>query len=79
MRLRQIALAAHDLDAATDLLCDVLGIEIGFRDPGVAEIGLVNAVMPVGSDFLQVVSPPHPGPMPHEYRFCASSARRMVD
>jgi len=57
MRLRQVALAAHDLDAATEALCAVLGIEVGFRDPGVAVFGLVNAVMPVGDTFLEVVSP----------------------
>jgi catechol 2,3-dioxygenase-like lactoylglutathione lyase family enzyme len=61
MRLRQIALAARDLDATTDLLCDVLGVEVGFRDPGVAEFGLVNAVMPIGNHFLEVVSPAREG------------------
>jgi hypothetical protein len=57
VRLRQVALAAHDLAATTDALCAVLGIEIGFRDPGVAVFGLVNAVMPLGDSFLEVVSP----------------------
>ena len=57
MRLRQIALAASDLDASVADLTSVLGIEVGFRDPGVAEFGLVNAVMPVGETFLEVVSP----------------------
>jgi len=57
MRLRQVALAAHDLDAVTDALCDVLGIEIGYRDPGVAVFGLKNAVMPMGDTFLEVVCP----------------------
>lgn len=57
MRLRQIALAAGDLDARVEVLCDVLGVEVSFRDPGVAPFGLVNAVMPVGGTFLEVVSP----------------------
>lgn len=57
MRLRQIALAATDLDASVELLTDVLGIEVAFRDPGVAAFGLVNAVMPIGETFLEVVSP----------------------
>lgn len=61
MRLRQIALAARDLDAATDDLCAVLGIEIAFRDPGVKVFGLRNAVMPVGDTFIEVVSPVDPG------------------
>jgi len=57
MRLRQIALAATDLETTVDTLCDVLGIEVGFRDPGVGVFGLVNAVMPVGESHLEVVSP----------------------
>jgi catechol 2,3-dioxygenase-like lactoylglutathione lyase family enzyme len=57
MRLRQIALAATDLEATVAALTDILGIEVGFRDPGVAVFGLENAVMPVGETFLEVVSP----------------------
>lgn len=57
MRLRQVALAARELLPAVDALCDVLGIRVGFRDPGVAEFGLTNAVMPVGETFVEVVSP----------------------
>jgi len=57
MRLRQIALAARDLDATLDALCDVLGIEVAFNDPGVGVFGLVNGVMPIGETFLEVVSP----------------------
>lgn len=57
MRLRQVALAATDLEATVDALTDVLGIAVGFRDPGVGVFGLVNAVMPVGETHLEVVSP----------------------
>jgi hypothetical protein len=57
LRLRQIAFAARDLDAAVEALRRALGIEVGFRDPGVAVFGLRNAVLPVGRDFLEVVSP----------------------
>jgi hypothetical protein len=57
MRLRQIALAATDLEGSVAALCDVLGIEVGLRDPGVGVFGLDNAVMPVGETFLEVVSP----------------------
>src|SRR5438445_30421 len=38
-----------------------LGLVVGFRDPGVAEFGLHNAVMPVGETFLEVVSPVREG------------------
>jgi hypothetical protein len=57
LRLRQVAFAARDLDAEVAGLGAALGIEVGFRDPGVAHFGLRNAVLPVGRDFLEVVSP----------------------
>jgi len=60
MRLRQIALVAKDLEPVVADLCAVLGVETGFRDPGVREFGLHNAVMPIGDTFLEVVSPIQP-------------------
>jgi hypothetical protein len=57
MRLRQVVIAARDLEATVAHLTAVFGIEVGYRDPAVAEFGLVNAVMPVGDTFLEVVSP----------------------
>jgi catechol 2,3-dioxygenase-like lactoylglutathione lyase family enzyme len=59
--LRQIALVAHDLDATVEQLHDVLGIEVAFNDPGVAAFGLRNAVLPIGTQFLEVVSPTRDG------------------
>src|SRR3989442_15299063 len=61
MRLRQIALVARDLEPVVADLCGVLGIEVAFRDPGVAAFGLHNAVMPIGNTFLEVVSPVRDG------------------
>ena len=58
--IRQVVLVARELEPLVATLCDVLGVEVGFRDPGVAEFGLVNAVMPVGTTFLEVVSPTRP-------------------
>jgi Glyoxalase-like domain len=57
MRLRQVALVARQLDPVVADLTAVLGVEVAFHDPGVAEFGLKNAVMPVGDTFLEVVSP----------------------
>ncbi len=51
MRLRQIALAARDLSSTLDALCDVLGLEGAFNDPGVAAFGLENGVLPIGETF----------------------------
>lgn len=61
LRIRQIVLAAHDLDAAVNDLQAVLGVQTAFRDPQVEEFGLHNAVMPIGDQFLEVVSPLRPG------------------
>ncbi len=61
MRLRQIALVAEALEPVVDQLCRTLGLNVGFRDPGVAEFGLHNAVIPVGDCFLEVVSPRQEG------------------
>lgn len=61
MRLRQVALAAHELEPTLALLQQVLGLGEPFRDPGVAEFGLQNGVLPIGDSFVEVVSPVKPG------------------
>ena len=57
LHLRQIALVARELDPVVTELENVLGLEICYRDPGVAHFGLHNALLPVGSQFLEVVAP----------------------
>ena len=57
LRLRQIALVAKDLPPIVEDMHEVLGLEVGFRDPGVKTFGLQNAIFPVGSQFIEVVSP----------------------
>jgi hypothetical protein len=57
MRLRQVALVAEHLDPVVDELCSTLGLSVCFNDPGVGEFGLVNALMVIGDQFLEVVSP----------------------
>jgi hypothetical protein len=59
--IRQIAIAARDLEPTVDALTAVLSIEVSFRDPGVEQFGLHNAVIPVGTTFLEVVSPMRAG------------------
>jgi hypothetical protein len=61
IRLRQVALAARDLDAVVGALCERLGVTVCFKDPGVAEFGLHNALMTIGDQFLEVVSPTQDG------------------
>ena len=60
MRLRQVALAARALEPTLLALQRVLGLGEPFRDPGVAEFGLQNVVLPIGDAFLEVVSPVKP-------------------
>jgi hypothetical protein len=57
LRLRQIALVAADLDRVVDSFHTELGLEVAFNDPAVATFGLRNAVMPLGHQFVEVVSP----------------------
>ena len=57
IRLRQIALVAHDLESVVGDFHSKLGLDVAFRDPGVASFGLTNAVMAAGQQFIEVVSP----------------------
>ena len=57
MRLRQIAFVAKDLEPVVAALHAAFGLNVAYRDPAVGVYGLVNAVMPVGGDFLEVVQP----------------------
>jgi len=61
MRLRQVALVARDLEQSVEELSDVLGVDVAYNDPNVAVFGLVNAVIPIGDTFLEVVSPAQEG------------------
>ena len=57
IRLRQVVIAARDLARTVDRLCTDLGLRVCFNDPGVAEFGLHNALLTVGDQFIEVVSP----------------------
>ena len=57
MRLRQVALIAHQLEPVARALSAVFGLEVAFRDPAVGVFGLANVVMPVGGEFLEVLEP----------------------
>ena len=57
IRLRQICLVAQDLDAVVGHLESVFSLRTAHHDPAVATFGLRNAVIPVGDQFLEVVSP----------------------
>lgn len=57
LRLRQIALAVADLDAATSQVSEILGLGPAYQDPAIVRYGLRNAVYPIGHTFLEFVSP----------------------
>ena len=57
MRLRQLVLAAAELDPLVDKVRDIFEIEGGYPDPGVEFFGLRNMVLPIGDTFLEIVSP----------------------
>ncbi len=57
MRLRQCVFVTKELESSREELCDILGIDVAYRDPGVAKWGLVNVVCPTGHDFLEIVTP----------------------
>src|SRR3954463_4934568 len=56
-RVRQVVLAAADLDAVSSQLEQELGVQSPFRDEGVGHFGLRNAVYSLGESFIEVVSP----------------------
>jgi hypothetical protein len=60
MRIRQIVFAAHGLHPSQDLLAGLLQLTQPFRDPGVAEFGIDNAVFCFGDQFIEVISPTLP-------------------
>lgn len=61
LRLRQICLVAADLEPATGHLKAVFGLEECHRDPNVAAYGLENVLLPIGTDFIEIVAPTRAG------------------
>jgi Glyoxalase-like domain len=61
MRIRQIVFAARDLKEGSAALAGLLDLDPPFRDPGVAEFGLDNAVFAFGDQFIEIVAPVRDG------------------
>ena len=61
VRLRQAVIVAAELEPVASALRSALGLGEPFRDPGVGEFGLTNAVFALGDCFLEVISPAKPG------------------
>ncbi len=60
LRIRQIVVAARDLEKTIEQFSQVLNIQVGYRDPAVAKFGLVNAMLVIGDQILEIVSPTQP-------------------
>jgi hypothetical protein len=61
VRLRQAVLVAAELEPLVGELRSTLGLGEPFRDPGVGEFGLVNAVFAIGDCFIEVIAPVQEG------------------
>jgi hypothetical protein len=61
LRLRQLCLVAHELEPAIADLGAIFGLDICYRDGNVGKYGLVNALLPIGKCFLEVVAPTRAG------------------
>ena len=57
MRIRQIVFVVRELAEGSARLAALLGLDSPFRDPGVAEFGLDNAVFVFGDQFIELVAP----------------------
>lgn len=57
MRLRQIVLVAEDLRPVERAILETLGLEVCYRDPGLATFGLRHGLYPIGDQLLEVVAP----------------------
>ena len=57
MRLRQIALVTSDLRKVEREICNELGLEVCYRDPGLAQFGLRHGLYAIGDQLLEVVAP----------------------
>lgn len=60
-RLRQLVLAAGELEPVLGAVQDLLGADPPYRDPGVGSFGLANGVLSAGTSFVEVVSPVEQG------------------
>ena len=61
LRLRQVCLVAADLEREAARIKSALGLEECHRDVNVARYGLENVLFPVGTSFIEIVSPTRAG------------------
>ena len=61
MRLRQIALVTPELRPVEQDICNQLGLEVRYRDLGLAHFGLRHGLYAIGDQLLEVVATKQPG------------------
>ena len=61
LRIRQIVFVVRDLAATSRQLAGLLALDPPYRDPGVAEFGIDNAVFAFGDQFIELISPVEDG------------------
>lgn len=57
LRIRQIVFVVRDLATSSRLLAELLALDPPYRDSGVAEFGIDNAVYAFGDQFIELISP----------------------
>jgi hypothetical protein len=57
LRIRQIVFVVRDLATTSRRLAELLALDPPYRDPGVAEFGIDNAVFAFGDQFIELISP----------------------
>jgi hypothetical protein len=57
LRIRQIVFVVRDLATRSRQLAELLALDPPYRDPGVAEFGIDNAVFAFGEQFIELISP----------------------
>ena len=57
LRIRQIVFVVRDLAGSSRQLAALLALDPPYRDPGVAEFGIDNAVYAFGDQFIELISP----------------------
>ena len=67
MRLRQIALVTVELWAVEHEICDKLGLEVCYRDPGLSHFGLRHGLHAIGDQILEAVALKQPGTTAERY------------
>ena len=73
IRLRQICLVAPKLEPVIADIAAIMGLAVCYRDGNVEKYGLVNALLPVDTILLEVVSPFRDGTAAGRKREGASS------